>query len=69
MGRFERFMEAWGLLTLDLTRSSSRWRRWCGILLGAMAVWTMVPLMGIWWCQRALRQAGRRLRRWITGGG
>ena len=48
MSRFERFMEARGLLTLQLSRSDSWWRRWVGILLGALAVCLMLPIIWAW---------------------
>ena len=48
MGRFERFMEAWGLVTMDWMRSSSRVKRWCGLLLGATACRLMFGLMVSW---------------------
>lgn len=48
MGRFERFMEAWGLVTMDWMRSSSRAKRWAGLLIGATACWLMAALMLSW---------------------
>jgi hypothetical protein len=48
VSRFERFMEAVGLLTMSLSRSDDWWRRWLGTLLGALAICTMFPLM-LWW--------------------
>lgn len=56
MGRFERFMESWGLLTMDLMNSPSRWRRWAGIAIGALACWLMVALIGISWVQEWFRR-------------
>ncbi len=41
-------MEAWGLLTQDLMRSTG-WRRWAGTALGALACWLMLLLMAGWW--------------------
>lgn len=54
MSRFERFMEAWGLLTMDLMRSTG-WRRWAGIAIGALACWLMALLMASAWLLNAAR--------------
>lgn len=48
MSRFERVMEAWGLLTMDLMRSDVWWRRWLGTALGTLAVVLMGIVMGLW---------------------
>ena len=41
-------MEAWGLLSLQLSRSDSWWRRSVGIALGALAVALMLPIIWAW---------------------
>lgn len=48
MSRFERVMEAWGLLTMELMRSDAWWRRWLGTVLGILAVVLMGIVMGLW---------------------
>lgn len=61
--KFEYFMERWGLLTMDLMRSPAKWRRWCGTLLGALAMWLMVLLMAYWWVLQVTKGAVRRILR------
>lgn len=63
MSRFERFMEAWGLLTLDWMRSDSRLTRWAGLFIGAVACWLMVLLMFTWAVTQATRGYYRRITR------
>lgn len=60
MSPFERFMEAWGLLTLDWTRSSRRYTRWAGIAIGAVAMWLMALVMMTAWLLNAARYLWRR---------
>jgi len=57
MDRFERFMEAWGLLTLDLSRSGVWYRRWAGIAIGALAVWLMLLVMAFWYAVEVTKLA------------
>jgi hypothetical protein len=67
MERFEQFMEAWGLLTLDWTRSSRWYTRWAGIAIGAAAMWLMAIVMMAavalnavrYWWRRALGKKPR----------
>lgn len=49
MSRFERFMESVGLTVMSLMRSPSWWRRWLGIVLGALSVCAMFPLLAWQW--------------------
>ena len=60
MDRFERFMEAWGLLTMDWTRSSRWYTRWAGIAIGALAMWLMALVMLNAWALNAARCWWRR---------
>lgn len=55
MSAFERFMEAWGLVTMDLMRSASWWRRALGTVIGAVAVCLMMHLMAFWWLLNAAK--------------
>lgn len=55
MSPFERFMEAWGLLTMDLVRSASWWRRALGTIIGVAAVCVMLPLVFFQWLFNATK--------------
>lgn len=57
MDRFERFMEIWGLLTLDWTRSSRWYVRWSGIAIGAVAMWLMFLVMACWYVMQVAKLA------------
>ncbi len=65
MGAFERFMESWGLTTMAWMNSPYRVVRWAGILHGAVAMWIMLALMGLYSLRIGigllLRSAARRL--------
>jgi hypothetical protein len=56
MGRFERFMESWGLTTMAWMNSTHRIVRWAGIALGALACWLMLALMASWWLWQRLKR-------------